>query len=181
MFYCGAARLATAAATCVLPVVLRCGAARAATAACTPPVVLPSGGCASCCAVVLPASLLLPLPARHRLCCPPRRRCLHAACTLPAVSPSGGCVSCRAVVLPTLPLLPARCLPCCRRAVACRAALWCCLHHHCHRHLRAACRVAVRRLRVVPRCGAARLATTACALPAVSPSGSCVLCCTVVL
>src|SRR5712671_1959936 len=275
MFYCGAARLATAAATCVLPVILRCGAARLAAAACALPAISPSGGCVSCrtvvlpvspppplpvrrlsccrwvvacraalwccppcrcrrclcclrclratcraarlaaaaavcaaCAppVMLPASPLPPLPACHLSCCPPhccrrclratcraalwcclpRRCCLHAACcvaigrlcvvlrcgaahlaaaacALPAVSPSGGCVSCRAVVLPTLPPLPARCLPCRRRAVACRAALWCCPRRRCHRRLCAACRVAVGRLCVVPRCGAARIAA-ACTL-----------------
>src|SRR5712672_1551852 len=164
MFYCGAARLTTAAATCTLPVVPRCGAARLAA----------------------------------------------AACVLPAVSPSGGCVSCRTVVLPASPPLPARCLPCRCRAVACRAALWCCLRRRCHRRLRAACRVAVGRLRVVPRCGAAPLATAACAaacrvtvgrlrvvpccgaarvaaaaaacaLLVVLPSGSCVSCRAVVL
>src|SRR5712672_1279460 len=115
MFYCGAARLATAAATCVLPVVLRCGAARLAT----------------------------------------------AACVLPAVSPSGGCVSCRAVVLPASPppLPPAHCLSCCRRAVACRAALWCCPHCRRRRHCcRAAHCVAVGQLRVVQRCAAAHAA-----------------------
>src|SRR5712671_4063456 len=232
MFYCGAAHLATAAATCVLPVVLRCGAARLTAAACAllavspsggcvlcrtvvlpasplppPPVVLPSGGCASCCAVVLPAS---PLPARHLLCCPPRRclratcraalwccpprhRCLHAACcvaigqlcvvprcgaahlaaaacALPAVSPSGGCMSCCAVVLPVsaLPPPPACCLSCC---LYCRR----------RRRLLAACRVAVGRVRVVSRCGAACLTTAACALPAVSPLGGCVSCHAVVL
>src|SRR5712671_2874432 len=135
MFYCGAARLATAAATCTLPVVPCCGAARLAA----------------------------------------------AACTLPAVSPLGSCVSCCAVVLPTSLPLPARCLPCRRRAVACCAALWCCPHRRCHRRLRAACRVAVGRLHVVPRCGAARLATAACVLAAVSPSGGCVSGRTVVL
>src|SRR5712672_2889700 len=194
MFYCGAARLATAAATCVLPVILRCGAARLAAAACVPPAVSPSGGCVSCCTVVLPASP--PLPARcllccHRAvvcraalwCCPPCRHCLRAACrvavgrlrvvlhcgaariaaataacTLPVVLPSGGCVSCRAVVLPASPPLPVRCLPCHRRAVACRAARWCCpLRRPRRRRLRAACRVAVGRLRVVPCCGAARI------------------------
>src|SRR5712672_965129 len=55
-------------------------------------------------------------------------RLTAAACTLPAVSPLGGCVLCRAVVLPTSLLLPARCLPCRRRVVACRATLWCCPH-----------------------------------------------------
>jgi len=184
MFYCGAARLATAAATCVLPVILRCGAARlaacclcaacrvavgrlhvvphcgaarvaAATAACAPPVVLPSGGCASCCAVVLPASPLPPLPARHLSCC--------------------------AVVLPASPPLPARCLLCRHRAVVCRAALWCC--PPCRRCLRAACHVAVGRLRVMLRCGAAHVvaATAACVLPVVLLSGGCVSCRTVVL
>src|SRR5712671_5698890 len=138
MFYCGAAHLATAAATCVLPVVLRCGAARLTAAACALPVVPPSGGCLSCCAVVLPVS--------------------------------------------SLPPPPACCLLCCCRAVACRAALWCCPHRRRHRcRLRAACRVAVGRLHVVSRCGAARLATTACALPAMSPSGGCVSCRAVVL
>src|SRR5882757_3095540 len=99
-------------------------------------------------------------------------RLATAACTLPAVSPSGGCVSCRAVVLPTSPPLPARCLPCCRRVVARRAALWCCPPRcHC---LRAACRVAVGRLRVVLRCGAARLAAAAatCAPPVVLRCGA---------
>src|SRR5712672_867307 len=117
MFYCGAARLATTAATCALPVVPRCSAARLAAAACTLPAVLPSGGCMSCRTVVLPASP-------------------------PVVLLSGGCASCRAVLLPASPLLPARCLPCCHRAVARRAALWCC-PPRC-RCLRAACHVAVR-------------------------------------
>src|SRR5712671_5055574 len=105
MFYCGAARLATAAATCALPVVPRCGAARLAA----------------------------------------------AACALPAMSPLGGCVSCHTVVLPaSLPLPPpARCLSCCRQAVACRVTLWCCLPRHCC--LCAACHVTVRQLRVVPQ------------------------------
>src|SRR5712675_206842 len=146
MFYCGAARLATTAATCMLPVVPRCGAAclaAAAAAACAPPVMLPSGGCASCCAVVLPTSPPPPPPVRRLSCC--------------------------AVVLPTSPPLPARCLPCRRRAVACRAALWCCLPRH--RCLRAACRVTVGRLRVMPRCGAARIAAAACALAAVDALG----------
>src|SRR5712672_3629786 len=223
MFYCGAARLATAAATCVLPVVLRCGAARLAAAACALPAVSPSGGCVSCRAVVLPTLPLLParcLPCRRRAvggraalwCCPCRRchcrllaacrvavRRLHvvphcgaaciaaaaAACALPVVLPSGGCVSCRAVVLPASPPLPARCLPCHRRAVACRAALWCCpRRRRRRRRLRAACRVAVGRLRVVPCCGAARITTTAAAAAAlliVSLSGSCVSCSGVLL
>src|SRR5712675_37496 len=47
-----------------LHVVPRCGAAHV-TAACALPVMLPSGGCVLCCAVVLPASLPLPPPA----CC----------------------------------------------------------------------------------------------------------------
>src|SRR5712671_6751772 len=117
MFYCGAARLATAAATCALPVVPRCGAARLAA----------------------------------------------AACALPAMSPLGGCVSCHTVVLPaSLPLPPpVRCLSCCRRAVACRAALWCWPHRHRCCRLHAACHVAIGRLRVVPCCGAARIAAAA--------------------
>src|SRR5712671_4152052 len=93
MFYCGAARLATAAATCALPVVPRCGAARLAAAACALPAMLPLGGCASCHAVVLPASPPLLPPARCLSCCRqavacrvtlwcclPRHRCLRAAC-----------------------------------------------------------------------------------------------------
>src|SRR5712672_3381475 len=99
---------------------------------------LPSGGCTSCCAVVLPTSPPLPPPA----CC----------------------LSCCAVVLPASPLLPVRCLPCRRRAVVCHAALWCCPRRHRHRHLHAACCVAVGQLHVVPHCGAARLTTTACTL-----------------
>src|SRR5712672_2317855 len=142
MFYCGAARLATTAATCALPVVPRCSAARLAAAACTLPAVLPSGGCMSCRAVVLPASPQVPPPARRLSCCPPRRRCLHAACrvaigrlcvvprcgaahlaaaacVLPAVLLSGGCASCCAVVLPASPPLPAHCLLLHRWVVGC--------------------------------------------------------------
>jgi len=177
MFYCGAARLTTAAAACVLPVVPHCGAAHLTTAACALPAMSPSGSCVSCRTVVLP-TLPPPLPPVCCLlcchwvvaccatlwCCPPRH-CLHTACC---------------------------------------AALWCCPPCRCCLH--AACRVAIGQLCVVPRCGAAHLAaaachvaigqlhvmlhcgaacvvaaTTTCALPVVLLSGSCVSCYAVVL
>src|SRR5712671_484244 len=136
-------------------------------------------------------------------CCPPHHHCLRAACcvavgrlhvvpccsaahittttttcALPVMLPSGGCMLCRTVVLPASPPLPAHCLPCCRWVVACHATLWCCLHCHCCHHLHAACCVAIGWLRVMPHCGAARIATTAtaaCTLPVMLPSGGVVL------
>src|SRR5712671_387950 len=187
MFYCGAARLATAAATCVLPVVLRCGAARLAAAACALPAISPSGGCVSCRTVVLPVSPPPPLPVRRLSCCrwvvacraalwccPPCRcrrclcclRCLRATCRAARLAAAAAvCAACAPpVMLPASPLppLPAchlSCCPphCCRRCLRATCRAALWCCPPCRRCLRAACRVAVGRLRVVLCCGAARV------------------------
>src|SRR5712671_773298 len=119
---------------------------------------------AACLSCLLVGSLPPPpLRARHvALSCSPPHACRVAlSCRrrrVLIVSPRCvvTCSLCRLVVSP----------PRARWVAAAAACLLC--RRHCHRC--AACCVAVRRLRVLPRCAAARLAAAACALPAVSPS-----------
>src|SRR5712672_4620656 len=90
-----------------LHVMPHCGAAyvATATATCTLPVMLPSGGCVSCRAVVLPAS---PPPACCLSCCCWAVLCCKVLLPAPTLPPLGSCMSCGSVLLPAPPppLLP---------------------------------------------------------------------------
>src|SRR5712671_440178 len=131
MFYCGAARLATAAATCVLPVVLRCGAARLAAAACALPAISPSGGCVSCRTVVLPVSPPPPLPVRRLSCCRwvvacraalwccPPCRCRRCLCCLRCLRATCRAARLAAAAAACAPRVVLRCGAACLAAAAC--------------------------------------------------------------